>query len=177
MAVMSLFAALGCTTVALAEDSTKHRYQGWLENEMLTIKEPEPGASQGWIIVGDDGFEPTEFCGAESDYVCFFSRRFAFAAPKRTAPSVTSWIVHGVQFELENKDLDVSLLGVRKSDLMLIKAPASATAAGRETGKPAYFLYSPIDGLVGFGLDPLPDGAGTTYWLQGTYWFGGTGKE
>jgi len=174
--VMSFF-VLGAANAAAAEDGVKHRYVGWLEGDFLTVQEPEGAGQQGWIVIGNDGFAPAEFCPSTSEFICFFSRGFAFGVPRRINPAATDWTIREVKFELLKRGLAVSLLGRQLEDLMLIKAPPEATMVGRATGKSGFFLYSRSEGLVGFGLDPLPDGAAVTYWIQGQTGFGASERQ
>lgn len=126
-----LLSVSGSACAATAEDGAKHRYVGWFEDEFLTVQEPGEGGQQGWIVVGNDGFEPAEFCPPSSEFICFFSRRFSFAVPRRLDPAVADWTVRDVKFELVKKGLTVSLLGRQIEDLLLIKAPPEATMVGR----------------------------------------------
>jgi hypothetical protein len=153
-----------------------HHYFGWLENESLVIEEPEKGSLVGRIVVGGDAIEEARFCDSTADYVCLFSYRFTFAVPKKLPIDAKEWTLRGVTFELEKSALSISIAGRTFDGLLLIKTPADADLGGRQSGKPAYFLYSPAAGLVGFGRAPVPTPS-TTYWMSGRTGFGALKRE
>jgi hypothetical protein len=172
--------ALVCFVVLPAQltagEPVEYVYRGWLEDEFLYIRPPSDGTSDGVLVLGGDALEPAEFCTSESEFICILSRRYTFAVPKRLE-AAKQWILRGITFELAGEDLSVSIFGKKFDGLLLIRTPSEAFASGRSTGKPSYFLYSYRHGLVGFGRDPLPDGAATTYWMAEQVGFGASNPE
>jgi hypothetical protein len=159
-------ATIGSTMVALMAGAQDYRYVRWVGLDRVTVKEPVDHGSVGQIVVGNDAFFETKFCGEESSYHCFFSAHHAFAVPKSLGANPRSeWTVEGVTFELVATGQSAAILGRRVNDLFVIRSPADATAAG---GKPWLYLYSARDGVVAFGSEDLR----ATYWLEGEVGFG-----
>ena len=159
---------LGPMPTANGGTPSRFRYVGWIGNDVLSIERQDGDISRGRMEYGNDvGFD-VEFCEESSDFICFFSALHAFAVPKRLNPTERSWTVRGIKFELVGEDLTISLFGRRLGGLYLIRTPADATVLGRQTGKPAFSLFSPTNGLVGLYLYREL----RTYWMDGAYGFG-----
>lgn len=173
MLLLLLIVFLWEAPMAVAEEGARYRYVGWVKNETLSIQEPDPDSSEGWMRVGKDASWRAEFCEAKSDYICFISPLHAFAVAKRFDPAVREWTVRGIKFELVDEDLTVSIFGRRRTGLFLIKTAPEATLLGQETGSPAYSLFSPKDGLVAFFVDREV----RTYWIEGERGFGASRGE
>lgn len=166
-------ATLWATSLASDETFSSFKYVGWLKNETYEIRVNAVNSTTGWIIFGGDGYIPADFCDLESEYHCFFSQRLAFSVPKKGVIA-NSWYVREHQFKVVERNLSVSLLGRKISDLYLIVSPASSTRAGMQSQKPTYWLYSEEIGIIGFGEDVIPDEKSSVYWLENHAGYGPT---
>lgn len=149
-------------------DRPDFEYIGWFDRDIIQFRIDHEGGPR---IGYHDALSIAEVCEVDSEYLCFFTLRLAFAVPKQISPEVSKWTIRGTTFELVERDLSISLLGTRIDNLLLIKSPASATLRGRRSGKAAFYLYSAERGLIGFGDEPGL-GPTTTYWLVGKRGFG-----
>jgi hypothetical protein len=151
---------LACT----AAHAESYRYVRWTGLDRLMIEPPVGNPSKGRIVVANDALFQTDFCETSDDYHCFFSAQHAFAVPKMLRANTKEWTVHGIRFELVDRNVSVSIFGRRIDGLSVVRSPANATAGE----KPWLYLYSPRDGLVAFGSEDLR----STFWLEGDVGFG-----
>lgn len=146
-------------------------YLGWLYgNETYKLKVSIDKPTEGWLIYGGDVIEKITYCEPSSGFYCFFSRSLAFAVPKNTL-SAKEWVVQGTKFKVSEEKLDITIFGARFDNLYVIESPANATLVGKHTNKPTYWLYSQKYGVIGFGLNSIPDNRSIVYWLKGTAGF------
>jgi len=83
------------------------------------------------------------YCGADSEFVCFESESYAFAA-RRSAPcSAGSWTVHGRKYSVSEPLHERYLLG----KIQKVCAIQSSLTRGSEKIS-ARYLYSPAEGLL-----------------------------
>jgi len=154
--------------ISAGADGPDFEYIGWFDRDIIQFHMRHEGGPR---IGYHDALNIAEVCDVDSEYLCFFTLRLAFAVPKHTSPEVPTWTVRGTTFQLVERDLSISILGVQLDNLLLIKSPASATLRTQHSGKATFFLYSSERGLVGFGDEPGL-GPTTTYWLVGKRGFG-----
>lgn len=176
---MKKFAVLaGCLfllrlQVAEADEAQlTHPYRGWFDDTTLSIKEPPPESTEGWLI-GEGGrvVRMARFCDPDSIYFCFSSESYVFAVPKSLQPEVGRWTVDNLTFEVVRRRIEISLFGSRISGLLLIRLAAGADYGGKPTDRDTYYLYSPARGLVAFGFDPAQPYS-TTWWMEDDVGFG-----
>lgn len=135
-----------------------YSYTGWLMGEKYYFSDNED------LIINFGGDEPNKVtqCEPKSGYICFFSRRLAFAIPKNAPISQRTWTVNNTEFELIEKDKEVVLFGQEIKGVYLIRTPYEATLAGRHTEKDTYWLYTYDRGVIGFGFKENT----RVYWLE-----------
>ena len=152
-------------------DYDKYNYVHWFERGSLEIISPKGDVIDGWIVTAGHSFEKATFCAASSGFHCFFSRSFAFVVPK-SGLTEKKWQYDEWEFRVVHEGLSICILGKCVEELFIIEAPMESSWLGRTREKSTYWLYSESMGIVGFGLNPMPDGTTHTYWLAGLIGFG-----
>jgi hypothetical protein len=164
-----------CVVVAIGvsnplEAGEQYTYRLSLVHGVLTFQPPESG-TKGHYLFEDDEYISIEFCPRDSEYVCVFSDRYTFAAPKNLKRAGKTWTVNDVTFERLKTGVSVTFFGRRMDDLWLISTPMEATSAGRQAKQPILTLYSPQYGVVGFGFD-ASHGRSSFFWSTAEKGFG-----
>lgn len=159
-----LVGILGLASDAPAECERMYRYSwsGELSaDDMLRIHVPDARTTWGTIYSGYDVHWRVEFCGSDSEYLCFIP---GFAVPKPFDGSVRKWTVGDTSFEVVREDVSVQVLGRRIDGLYAIKASPSEQTGTAE--RPREFLYSPSSGLISITIGTV------VRWLMDDVGFG-----
>ena len=162
------FAVFAVSVTAEGQSAFVYRASNLMDAQ-LSIHAPSAKYPKGSVTFSNDETASADICAADSEYVCAFSWRIVFAAPKDPKRARGRWTVNGVTFERLRSDVSVSLLGKTIDGLWLVSTVGNAKIAGRDVKdrEPNQALYSPEHGLIGFS-----DGPSITYWSESVKGFG-----
>ncbi len=96
-----------------------------------------------------DETDKATFCDKASGFYCVHSVGISFAVPRNLKPDQDRWTERGRTYRVVNKLTGTTLFG-RELQFMVIMGGPSPTDI------PAYYYYSPKNGLIGWLIEPDP---------------------